>query len=87
MCGGTLFGGTHAASSAFGSKSSAGRLSSGRSCFGVVKCKSIRSIGCSCVLFGARMLPEVHLVAKVVLVVLVVLVVRCSLLVGARMLV
>ena len=29
VCGGTLFGGTHAASSAFGSKSSAGRLSSG----------------------------------------------------------
>ena len=28
VCGGTLFGGTHAASSAFGSKSSAGRLSS-----------------------------------------------------------
>ena len=78
MCGGTLFGGTHAASSAFGSKSSAGRLSSGRSCFGVVKCKSTRSIGCSCVLFGARMLPEVHLVAKVVLVA------QCSLLVGAR---
>ena len=35
----------------------------------MVKCKSTRSIGCSCVLFGARMLPEVHLVAKVVLVV------------------
>ena len=29
MCGGTLFGGTHAASSRSGSKSSAGRLSSG----------------------------------------------------------
>ena len=29
VCGGTLFGGTYAASSAFGSKTSAGRLSSG----------------------------------------------------------
>ena len=56
MCGGTLFGGKHAASSTSGSKSNGGRLSHGRSCFGVVKCKSTRSIGCSGVLVGARML-------------------------------
>ena len=60
VCGGTLFGGTHAASSAFGSKSSAVRLSSWKWCS-----NSTRSIGCSGGLVG---LPAVHLVAKLVLV-------------------
>ena len=32
-------------------------ISNGRSCFGVVKCKSTRSIGCSGGLVWARMLP------------------------------
>ena len=58
VCGGTLFGGTHAASSRSGSKSSGGSrpLSNGKSCFGVVQCKSTKSIGCSGVLAGARIL-------------------------------